>query len=272
MKTLVCIFSHLRTFSRCLPTQYHHVYRHLPEPHFVVYTVNDKDAQSAFELEKYFPKDRIHVTTIEAQPELPIPCKPACDDWTLGRMYHHEPYAISVHPQAILRQLWQLERGWEWASRTVKVEEFSLFVRMRPDSWFRDVRMPALEHYSLVPVYGNAPIPAMKGIPAFQAHTPWWGRFGGVNDRFAIMGAKAADAYFTTYGRTPDLIKAGCPLHPESLIRFSLEQAGCMINDRMWAMFSKLYAPDHPDRKIAGTFRDPELLPEDIAHYAGGGR
>lgn len=278
MKTLVLIAAHMRTFSRCLPTQHWHVLRHLPDPTFVVFTVKDRDAESAQELRKLYPKARIEIGAVESQPELPIPVPPTAADWTVGRMYSHEPYAISVHPQAVLRQLWQLEQGAKWAASIgINLEDFDLHLRLRPDSWFRDVIMPRRlrkeSHFQITPARSDeVRLGGFKLDPAIRPDeclTPWWGRFGGINDRLALMGPRAAAAYYGTYSRIPELVAAGCPLHPESLVRASLEAAGCYVDDTLWAMFSKLFPLDHPDARLRGTFRDPEILTEDLAHYAG---
>ena len=48
----------------------------------------------------------------------------------------------------------------------------ALIIRLRADLWFHSqVKLPRL-------------------LP-LEVCTPWWGRYGGVNDRFAVMGALA---------------------------------------------------------------------------------
>src|SRR5690606_40937404 len=89
-----------------------------------------------------------------------------------------------------------------------------------------------------------------------MALTPWWGRFGGVNDRFAILGYHAACAYFTTYSRAQAFLESGCPLHPESLIKASLEAAGCRFDDTLDVSFSTLRAN--------GERRFPEIMLQDL--------
>lgn len=249
-KTAIIIGSHMRTFARCLPTQHWHVFRHFENPAFFVSTVKDRDSNSAELLRKYYPNAQIEIEAVNAQPELPIPVPPADPTWTVGRMYSHEPYGISVHPQAVLRQLWQLLQAWELLERTRAGAEFDTIVRIRPDLWFRNFS-PAMDETK---------------PERHEAFTPYWGRFGGVNDRFAILGAKAAEAYFTTYSRLGLLLKAGCPLHPESLVKASLKEAGCHVYDTMLCEFSKLYGSEDP--KKSGTFRDPEVTLADIANLA----
>lgn len=258
-KTAILISGHMRTFSRCLPTQIWHVFRHFPNPSFFVSTVKDRDSDSAQLLRKLYPDAQIEIEVVDAQPELPIPVPPADPSWTLGRMYSHEPYGISVHPQAILRQIWQLERCWSLFHRTGSLtitdggnpEGFDTIIRIRPDLWFRNFVCPSF----------NA-----DQVPPLMAYTPYWGRFGGINDRFAILGQKAAHAYFNTYANLPALLASGCPLHPESLVKASLQQAGCVIDDTMLCEFSKLYGPEDPKKN--GTFRDPEITRADIANIA----
>ena len=252
MKTAILISGHMRTFARCLPTLAWHVFRHFPNADFYVSTVKDNDSDSVRLLRDRYPKARIALDLVDAQPELPIPLPPVAPDWTVGRMYSHEPYAISVHPQAIVRQLWQLERVWRLMEQETKANPpdgpYDTIIRCRPDSWFRSFAMPS---HPFV-------------IHSTVAYTPWWGRFGGCNDRFAILGATAAEAYFSTYTAMPALLAAGCPLHTESLVKASIEAQECIVWDTLRAEFSKLYGPENP--KLNGTFRDPEISPIDIAH------
>lgn len=249
MKTAVIITGHMRSFERCLPTIHWHVLRHFPDAAFFVATVNDADAKKAELLRARYPSAQIEIDAVSQQPELPLPVGPTASDWTVGRMYGHEPYQISVHPQAVLRQLWQLNRGWElYVSR--RKQEADVVIRLRPDLWFR-----SCEH-------------SMQRAPAHRAFldlknvaiTPWWGRFGGVNDRFGIMGSKAAEAYFATYASIPALLAAGCPLHPESLIKASVEAAGCVVDDTLRAEFATL--------RSNGELRAEEISSVDLGHAA----
>lgn len=245
MKTAILITGHMRTFARVIRTQQWHVYRHFPDADFYVSTVRDQDTGSIDELRKLYPKARIEVDVVDAQPELPIPVPPVAEDWTVGRMYGHEPYAISVHPQAILRQLWQLNRAWEHFTKARGNETYDCVVRVRPDLWFRWAEIK-------------------KPIFSILAITPYFGRFGGINDRFAVLGMDAAQAYFTTYAKLAALLAQGCPLHPESLVKASLLDAACSVNDTMLCNFAKLYGSDNPQH--AGTFREAEITTDDLAN------
>lgn len=230
MKTAILLSGQMRTFATCAYTQRWHVYRHFPDADFYVSTVEDKDAASVDVLRKLYPHAKIKTEVVGSQPNLPEPTENV----------RFEPYPRSVPMQAVLRQLWQLEKAW----RLVKEpEEYDCFLRVRPDSFF----------HSFV-----NPVGTMFRQWAF---TPWWGRFGGVNDRFAVLGRDAAKAYFTTYGQIPQLIEAGCPIHPESLVAGSLSLAGCVVNDTLRAEFSTL--------KHEGA-RPPEIIGMDIAHMRAG--
>ncbi len=162
-------------------------------------------------------------------------------EWQRGVPYTHEPYAISVHPQAVLRQLWQLEQGWRLFVRTSAIEEYGYVIRCRPDLWCHSIEMP---HFG-------------DGCALNGAWVPWWGRFGGVNDRFAILGRFAAQHYLTTYSATSCHAANGCPIHPESLVAASLEANGCASN-RLFAEFSTL--------RSNGEMRMPEISSIDLAH------
>ncbi|MHC0055472.1 hypothetical protein [Actibacterium sp. D379-3] len=57
---------------------------------------------------------------------------------------------------------------------------------------------------------------------------PYWGPYGGANDRFAVCaGEPAIRAWGTRIGVTRDFCQAeGRPLHSESLVRYALDRAG----------------------------------------------
>jgi hypothetical protein len=74
-------------------------------------------------------------------------------------------------------------------------------------------------------------------LPANLAFLPTWSRWGGVNDRFGVMGASAAKAYFTTFQRVQELCDLGAPLHPESLVMGALELAGVKISNTLISDF-----------------------------------
>lgn len=237
MRTAVIITGHLRSFDKCLPTQAWHVFRHFPDASFFVSTVDDADAGKIECLKKLYPKARIEFEAVKEQPVLPVPE----GQWIPNRLFGHEPYAISVEPQSVARQLWQLERGYALYCKHA-VESADVFIRIRPDLWFHSFQKGGLP-------FGHS-----------DCYTPWWGRFGGCNDRFAIMGQVAAIPYFETWNRTPKLLEMGCPFHPESLIRGSLEWAEVGIYDWLQTEFSTL--------RTDGKFRPPEINIQDLAHCA----
>lgn len=242
MKTAILITGHMRTFDRCLPTQAWHVYRHFPGADFYVSTVQDADAPKAELLHRHYPAAHVSIDIVEAQPDLPIPTDPVDPNWQLGAVYGHEPYALSVPPLAVLRQLWQLDHAWWHFTTAGNPEDYDLIIRARPDSYFHSFTPPG------------------QPIPADEAHTPWWGRFGGINDRFALLGSQTAPHYFQTYRNLAALLESGCPLHPESLVKASLlSQPYNYLYDTLRAEFSTL---KHE------SARPPEITPIDLAHAA----
>lgn len=239
MSTAILISGHMRSFDVCLPTLHHHVFRHFPDADFYVSTVQDEDAHKVELLKKKYG-DRVKAVNIEKeQPVFPLP--PECPPNWRGpqSFYMHEPYAISVSPQAVIGQLWQLKNAWKLVPSD---DHYGTFVRCRPDLWFHHFDKPL--EYSHV------------------AYTPWWGRFGGCNDRFAVLGLQAARHYFTTFDKLNELVADGCPLHPESLVKFSLEKNMCLVSDNMDALFSTV--------RTNGEMRRPEIAQWDIARVGGG--
>ncbi len=250
MKTAVIISGHMRTFAVCLPTFRWQVLRHFgDEIDFYVSTVEDANAPTWKLLEKAFPHRPVYCEVLPSQPTIPVP--PEWGDetkWQANVCHTWEPYAISVSPQAVLRQLWQLNEAWKLYRRSGPTDH-TIIIRARPDLWFSGFQMPD----SLV-AHPTAIIDSQK------AFTPWWGRFGGINDRFAMLGAEAASNYFRTFTRLPELIAAGAPMHPETLIRASMELAGCIVDDTLRVEFSTV--------RNNGEARAPEIGPIDIAHAA----
>ena len=235
MKTAIIISGAMRSFERCLPNLQWIVFRHFPDAKFYICTEDDEDAHKA-DLLKGAIVRRVK------QPEMVLPhgCPTT---WTQGMPYMHEPYSISVHPSAVMGQLWMLREGWRLYQEAN--EPADLVIRCRPDLWFHSFK--PLEYR---PEQGTD-----------DAQVPWWGRFGGINDRFALLGKNAAGHYFTTYDKIPALLAKGCPLHPESLVAASLEDGGCSITDTLPAEFSTL--------RKTGEIRYSEITAIDQWHALG---
>lgn len=233
MSTTVIISGHLRTFDRCLASQHWQVFRHLDNPRFVVSAVDDEDAHKAELLRARYPHAQVDIERV-TQPDITEP---------EGEPQNHAPYAISVPVQAVLRQLWHLHRAFTFAQDCGAIAGASTVIRCRPDIHFQT----EVRH-------------AFMPSPYRHCYVPWWGGFGGVNDRFAIMCPVTANRYFTTFGMIPDLLAAGCPLHPESLVAAALEWGAITIKRTLPTMFATLRAN--------GELRHPEILPHELATYA----
>jgi hypothetical protein len=255
MKTAVLISGHMRSFDRCLPTLHLHVFRHFPDTDFFVSTVADDDAPKAQLLRTQYPQARVEIDCVPEQPDCIADLRAkGCqlpDVWQRGQPYMHEPYAISVHPQAVARQLWQLEQCWNLFTTATAGDaaHYDLVIRCRPDLWFQSFAFPE----EISDVY-------KKWTDSFAdsiALTPWWGRFGGVNDRFAMLGPRIAKHYFTAYSQIPKLLADGFPLHPESLVYGAVRAGGGLIRDHLRADFSTL--------RTTGELRAPEITAADIA-------
>lgn len=255
MKTAVLYTGHMRTFAQCLPTQYWQVLRrYAPQIDFYVSTIRDEDAESWRLLEKLFPSSKVFVEVVPEQPQIPLPKGlPPESSWREGACFTWEPFAISVPPQAVLRQLWQLNETWKLYKRSGEFGHTTI-LRMRPDTWMQGY-VPV---HAFTESYRTDLAESVRFVMPKTAATPWWGKFGGINDRMAVLGEKAAEAYFTTFERVPDLIASGCPLHPESLVCASLTAAGCPPSHKLKAEFSTL--------RKNGECRSPEISPIDFVH------
>lgn len=231
MKSAIIISGEIRSLDLCLPNLWWFVFRHFPDAHVFVSTVKDENSHKAGLLRKHFQK--VTIEEVEKQPDFPE-LKP----WTPGQFYTHEPYAISVSPTAVLRQLWQLEKGYDlYKLSGLKAD---VIVRCRPDIWFHESELP----YEVA--ISNLIYPATAIVPKF-------GSFGGCNDRFAILGKTAAANYFTAFSRRETLIAMGCPLHPESMIKAALVGSSVFPSN---FLFSTV--------RTNGEFRPPEIIPADF--------
>lgn len=237
MKTAIILTGAMRSFDKCLPSLQNVVFRHYQDAKYYIATANDEDATKAGLL-----GSRIANIAVLDQPEMVIP--DGCpNEWTPGHPYMHEPYAISVHPHAVLGQLWMLRQGWELYRKSGELAD--LIIRCRPDLFFQSFHKP------------------QGDVWHSQAITPWWGRFGGVNDRFALLGPNAAHHYFTTYDKVQRFISDGRPLHPETVVAASLRDGDCSIDDTLKAEFCTL--------RKNGEMRPPEITTIDLAHFSQSG-
>lgn len=241
MSTAIMFSGHMRTFPLCLGSQQWQVFRHYPDCHFFVSTVQDEQAATVELLTRTFGASRVTVEIVPEQPLLSLPpgCPPE-STWSKEHTFMHEPYAVSVPPQWVMRQLWQLHRVWLLAESTGR--KFSTYIRTRPDLFFQGFEPPSIN-----------PSP-------HTAHTPWWGRYGGANDRFAVLGREAARAYFETYAELLSMISEGAPLHPETLVAYAMERRGIVHYQTLRAEFSTL--------RMNGEARAAEISGIDIAHAA----
>ena len=235
MKTAILISGHMRSFDRCLPNLAWMVFRHFPDADFFVSTVQDEDAHKAELLRAKYPTAQVEIEAVKEQPQIALPA--GCPvEWVPGKPYTHEPYAISVPPQHVVAQLWQLNECWNLFERERK-HDYECVVRCRPDLWFHAFDAPPKTF-------------------ARDAFVPAWGRFGGTNDRFAILGEHAAMHYFRTFTKIDMLWSEGCPIHPESLVAASLGDGRSTVMTMRRCDFSTL--------RKNGEMRPPEVISADM--------
>lgn len=234
MKTAVFYSGQARTFASCFPNQYWMVLRHLPDPHFFVSVANDDQAVAMTSLSLRFKNVNIEYVK---QPDFPEAAEYA-------RMYAHSGYGISARPQNIMRAFWGHKKAWKMCA---KPQEFAMFVRIRPDLYFQE--------------YEGRPWPMGS-----ECMTPPWGSYGGVNDRFAILGGLAADSYFTAIDALDLLLAHGCPFHPETLTRAALERGGhvrvsqkLVTEFKIRRMASEFHPQLNPDRSREWLVPEPIL-------------
>ena len=241
MSTAILYSGQLRTFAQCYPTQRWHVLRHVIDPHFFFTIQAQPDAlQILAPLIADYGASRVHLQQL-TDPDLTADLTPQ-----LSAAYHQAPYANAAPAHQLLLQHWYQAQVWEnfcGHSETLSLT-IDTIIRLRPDLWF----------HSYDPARATT-------VWEDEVLAPWWGRFGGLNDRFAIMGPAAARAYFDIYAKIPELVGSyQCPFHPETLLAARLEIAQVHVTQTLRAEFSTLRAN--------GQARPPEISSIDLAHAA----
>jgi len=242
----VLLCGQMRTFHFCFASIKWQILRHLGSCDFFVSTTQDEQTASLDLLKRAFPNHKICIDIVEQQPDVyeelvqrgVIPNK----EYRPGIFHTHEPHVNSVHPRGWLRQYWQLSRAYKLFRQNSKPGDYDFVIRLRPDLHFQSFEMPDLE----APDASNT------------VFTPWWGRWGGVNDRFAVMGDKAAHAYFQCFDVIPELRALGAPVHPECLMKASIEYHEATLVPELCTEFATI--------RLNGQVRQPEINTIDLAH------
>lgn len=230
MKTAVLISGHTRTFGidAVYRSQKWHVFNQLPDPHFFCSVVNDAQASALDRLIAEYGASHVFIEKIPAQPD--CEAELGVDKATLAAFTAFAPYALAPHasPQTILRALWHQQQTWKWHLANLQPElgapKFDLYVRHRPDLFFHRLQVPEI-------------------APA-DVCVPYWGSYGGINDRFAIMGHDAARHYFTAYSRVSEMLMDGCPMHPETLSGAVLDSSPVRVRPTLIAEFTGIRLPN----------------------------
>jgi hypothetical protein len=165
MSTAVIISGQMRTFAQCYPTQRWQIFRHYePDIHFFVSCVDDAQAGSAELLREHYQNVHIERYTDPVLSVIP-------DSAGI-----HAPYKNAASHQKLLLQHWANKRAWDFFldSGKNRSREYSTIISS-----------------AFVPTNTSTDSRSHQDPSVFQCYCPWWGKFGGVNDRFAIMGFEA---------------------------------------------------------------------------------
>ncbi len=229
MKTAVLISGQLRTFKKCYPTQKWQIFRHYePDIHFFVSVV--ADGQSPEQLLHDYENVRIEYYT-DPTDLLDVPMQQGA----------HAPYANATSHYKLMLQHWGNKKVWDFFASSAATESFDVIIRIRPDLWIHRFERPRTFEDTLLNM----------------VKAPWWGKFGGINDRLAIMGKGAAAAYFTLYDAIPTLLRNGAPFHPETLLAEWLRSSGAIVESNLMTEFST--------ERMDGSRRWAEIVMSDMA-------
>ncbi len=245
MRTAVLISGQLRTFKKCYPTQKWQIFRHYePDIHFFASICRDDQTREIYLLQNDY--ENVKVESYDDPSDLPEITQEKGD---------FAPYANAASHYKLMLQHWGNKKVWDFFASSAAIESFDVIIRIRPDLWIHRFTAPRFIGQHMHPkavVIGDVHAQDKRTVFA-----PWWGKFGGINDRLAIMGKEVAPIYFGLYDMIPMLLKHGCPFHPETLLAETLRLSGMNIQSNLMTEFST-------DR-MDGSRRWAEIVMSDIA-------
>jgi hypothetical protein len=227
MKTAIIISGHARSFRWVAKNQIEQLFSRVPDPHFFISVIEDAHSGSLEALRSHFP--HVKIEYIPSQPD----CVGLVGKRLLGEnalrteveSYLREcasrgGYRMAPHAnaQTVFGSLWHQQRAFRMAEG-----EFDCYVRHRPDLHF---------------VHLDVPVPAGN-----ELYSPWWSAWGGINDRFGIMGKDAAKTYFNQFDQLASMLQSGVALHPESLSGAAMKRGGVSMRP-LNVDFSAVRPPD----------------------------
>jgi len=228
MKTAVLISGQMRTFAKCYPTQKWQIFRHYePDLHFFVSCADDPQADSV----KLLFADYENVAVERYTDPTDLPVIPAAKG-------AFAPYANATSHAKLMLQHWGNKKVWDFFCASADTGSFDQIIRIRPDIWIHRFQKP-------------------RNLFTNECFCPWWGKFGGVNDRIAIMERSVAVSYFNVFDLMRDILLKGCPFHPETLLLEVLRTNAVIVLNNLMVEFST--------ERMDGSRRWAEIVMSDIA-------
>ena len=206
-KTAILISGHARSFKWIFENQCQRVFSRFEHPVFFCSIVEDEQARDIELLKTKFPESDVFIEYVKEQPDcveligrelFPKASRNYIDGW-FKKCVQKSKYAPAPHasPQTIFASLWHQNRVYEMME-SARVSDIKYYVRHRPDLSFTNLELP-------------------KTIERNECYVPWWSSWGGINDRWAVMGELAASAYFTAFKGLAVFLNNDVGLHPETL-------------------------------------------------------
>ncbi|EDY18245.1 hypothetical protein CfE428DRAFT_4381 [Chthoniobacter flavus Ellin428] len=234
MRVAILVSGQCRTLDVCLPSIQRQVLAHFPSADLWISVADGSDSAQASLLANTGLRvcllEKVNQPTLD---ERDYRAKSVGGNFYIGEGLHDRTIV-----QRILRQAWHLRRVYEWSATSGN--DYDVYIRLRPDQWF------------FVGVQG------LPDISPTTAVVPWWGSFDGVNDRFAVLGKHAAEAY-CWWPCLDRWLAEGCRFHPETLTKYALMRAGCKI---VHTPASAATLKRDESGKV--SVRPPEVLPTEV--------
>jgi len=211
----------LEMLPRCIPTHCWHLLRHLPPGDLIVSSANDQHAGNASVLEQRLPGWRILKHRLGDADGWTARMR----DWGLVPAVHSAlgtQLPSAEAPETVLRELWLRQQAWQQLRLASPNTRHDRIIHLKAHLWMRAGDLPGK-------------------VATQEALTPWWGRQGGCNPDFALLGEQAAEAYFGVFRKLPQLLRAGVPLHVPSLLLASLSAGGLRLGQTLRVEYSPLF-------------------------------
>ena len=200
--------------------------------------------------------DRLKLDRVVIEPQSEDNIRPYLDA-ALAVPFRDEGDATGLTRTNALHQLYSL-RGLSRLFETMDPDSYSIVILLRPDLRYLEP-LPMRQILARLRVRPNSlPRQGLRflrrlGRPEADIVVPNWQSWGGYNDRFAFATPQSARIYMNRIENVRDFCAARSYFHPETLVKFSLVQAGLRVTGT-WVFAERV--------RSHGAVSKDDLLPD----------